>query len=78
MTAADDMKAAFDIQHEAYRRGFLAGARAMQEAAIAQSDQFSEENGPGDVGDRHGEVCQWAGEEIAAAIRALDPEKVGG
>lgn len=57
--------------------GFLAGARAMQEAAIAQSDQFSEENGPGDVGDRHGEVCQWAGEEIAAAIRALDPEKVG-
>ena len=33
MTAADDMKAAFDIHHEAYRQGFLDGAQAMQKEA---------------------------------------------
>lgn len=34
MTAANDLKAAFDIHNEAYRQGFIAGAKAMQSAAI--------------------------------------------
>lgn len=60
MTAADDMKAAFDIHHEAYRQGFLDGARAMQEAAAMEADDWS------------------SGRAAGRAIRALDPEKVGG
>lgn len=60
MSAADDMKAAFDIHNEAYRQGFLAGARAMQEAAAAEADDWS------------------SGRAAGRAIRALDPEKVGG
>lgn len=46
---------------EAYRQGFLAGARAMQEAAA--SLMVSADYNP--VG-------------LVKAIRALDPEKVGG
>lgn len=40
--------------------GFLAGARAMQEAAAAEADDWS------------------SGRAAGRAIRALDPEKVGG
>ena len=65
MTAADDMKAAFDNHHEAYRQGLLAGARAMQEAAAMEIE----------AANREGPYQAIAG---AKRIRALDPEKVGG
>jgi hypothetical protein len=48
--------------------------RRVREECAGIADQFARENGPGDVGDRHGEVCEWAGEEIASAIRAAGKE----
>jgi len=69
----DDIKAAFAIDQEAYQRGFLAGARAMQEAAVKYHDDWidglTERLGAGHAYEIH--------LKAAAAIRAIDPEKVG-
>ena len=73
MTAADDMKAAFDIHHEAYRQGFLDGAQAMQkEAARIASARLSD----GKTEFNMGQNASAYG--IASEILRIDPEKVGG
>lgn len=73
MTAADDLKAAFDIKHEAYRQGFLDGAKAMQKAAAkiasARLSDGKTEFNMGQNASAYG---------IASEILRIDHEKAGG
>ena len=77
MTASiDDAKAALAIHHEAYRQGFLAGARAMRGACADAAEVC---DSPYAVPTpEEDDVCTAMSLRIAATIRAIDPAALAG